>query len=88
LPVIVLANSLHGLIDSLTWLKGIFELIPTSAAITRVFNFSRGRFEERQAKVCCFLVISSAIAEQVDRAGLPTSATSSITSWLKTAILE
>ena len=51
LPVIVLANSLHGLVDSLQWLKAIFELLPTSGAITRVFQFSRGRFEDRAAKV-------------------------------------
>lgn len=51
LPVIVLANSLHGLIDSLQWLKDIFELLPTSAAIDRVFRFSRGRFEDRKSKV-------------------------------------
>ena len=29
---------LHGLVDSLLWLKDFFELLPSSEAITRVFK--------------------------------------------------
>jgi hypothetical protein len=54
LPIIVDSNSIHGLVDSMVWLKGILRLIPNSAVVARFNEFARKRFEERQAKVLAF----------------------------------
>lgn len=71
LPIIVVSNSLHGLVDSMVWLKGLIQLIPTSDAITTVFNFTKARFEERNAKVrlCIFEGLAPKI-EQGSKEGI------------------
>ena len=51
LPMIVLGNSLHGLVDAATWIKGIFTLLPASEGFTNVIRFTRGLFEQRYTNV-------------------------------------
>jgi len=62
LPMIVLGNSLHGLVDAATWIKAIFTLLPASEGFTNVIRFTRSLFEQRYTKVSVLRVTMFGLA--------------------------
>lgn len=54
---------MHGLVDSLLWLKDFILFLPTSSQVDKVFQFSQSQFDRRLAKVCLLLILQRAVRE-------------------------
>lgn len=52
LNVITLGNTMHGIVDSLLWLRDFILLVPNTGTVEHVFQFSESQFDQRLAKIC------------------------------------